>query len=47
MNQDRIDAMKWWNNLTINLRNFYAGDRQHTSLTGREIQIIYKRLNHG
>lgn len=47
----RIDAMKWWNDLTLEekfyktIRNnsLIAGDktRHPDTLTGREIEIIY------
>lgn len=43
---DRKDALKWWNKIQENDRilfshNYYKG-RPHTSLTGREIEKIWK-----
>lgn len=49
---NRQKAMKWWNSLKQNLDDkskyslgYKYFDRHHMSLTGREIEIIYKKEN--
>jgi len=42
----RVEAMAWWNGLTLNIKqSFMVGIFNHripTNLTGREIETIYK-----
>lgn len=43
----RVEAMKWWNTLSTSQRvswsTYYYYKRDHTSLTGFEIQAIYEK----
>jgi hypothetical protein len=49
-NKKLLEAMKWWNTLTDNEKNNYVlhystssiQNRNHSTLTGREITMIHK-----
>lgn len=39
---EKVHALRWWSDLNFETKKFYAPNTNPSSLTGREVHIIYK-----